>query len=222
MDFIDVLFCKRVLTKLENNGIHSTYNVYNDGAAVSFILTLDDGHRLEKDFTLRSLNNCREVYPEVFVAQDLLGCVRDYYNVKPHDEINALPYFKPVNYKPRSTDLIISSISKIDLSGLNYSRAIDKVIFNDPATIVFWKDGSKTVTKCGELDIYDPEKGLAMCFAKKLLGNEGNYYNVFTKWLPKEEENDVEYGCPFDEPPIYRQVKEACDKIYDKITNGGY
>ncbi len=99
---------------------------------------------------------------------------------------------------------------------------IQKVIFNDPATIVIWKDGSKTVTKCCEHDIYDPEKGLAMCFAKRLLGNKGNYYNVFAKWLPKEEENDIEYGAPFDEPPIYRQVKEACNKIYDKITNGGY
>ncbi len=108
------------------------------------------------------------------------------------------------------------------IASIDCRREIEKVIFNDPATIVFWKDGSKTVTKCGERDIYDPEKGLAMCFAKKLLGNEGNYYNVFTKWLPKEEENYVEYGCPFDEPPIYRQLREVRDKIYDKITNGGY
>lgn len=210
MDFIDVLFCKRVVTKLHNNGFNDIeYRLYNNGTAVSFILTLNDGHRLERPFTLRFLNNCRDVYPEVFVVQELLRSVRNHYSVKAY---NA----------PRSADLIISSISKIDPSGLNYSRAIDKVIFNDPATIVIWKDGTKTITKCGELDIYDPEKGLAMCFAKKLLGNEGNYYNVFTKWLPKEEESDIEYGCPFDEPPIYRQVKEACDKIYDKITNGGY
>lgn len=73
---------------------------------------------------------------------------------------------------------------------LNFKNQIKKVIFNDPATIVFWKDGTKTVTKCGEMDIYDPEKGLAMCFAKRLLGNEGNYYNVFKQWLPREEDED--------------------------------
>lgn len=63
---------------------------------------------------------------------------------------------------------------------------IEKVIFNDPATIVFWKDGTKTVVKASNKE-FDPEKGLAMAIAKKALGNEGNYYNEFKKWLPKEE-----------------------------------
>ena len=70
---------------------------------------------------------------------------------------------------------------------------ISKVIFNDPATIVFWKDGTKTVVKCGENDIYDPEKGLAMAVAKKFLGtnkSHSNYMNEFNKWLPKDEEPD--------------------------------
>ena len=71
---------------------------------------------------------------------------------------------------------------------VNSSRTmIKKVIFNNPATIVFWSDGSKTVVK-SYLDDYDPEKGLAMAIAKKALGNEGNYYNVFKKWLPKDDE----------------------------------
>lgn len=63
---------------------------------------------------------------------------------------------------------------------------IEKVIFNDPATIVIWKDGTKTVVKC-ENEIFDPEKGLAMAISKKALGNEGNYYEVFKKWIPEEE-----------------------------------
>lgn len=69
----------------------------------------------------------------------------------------------------------------------NLGTNIKKVIFNNPATIVFWSDGSKTVVKA-HLDDYDPEKGLAMAIAKKALGNEGNYYNVFKKWLPKDDE----------------------------------
>ena len=68
----------------------------------------------------------------------------------------------------------------------NIRNKIKKVIFNDPATIVFWSDGKKTVVKCGERDIYDPEKGLAMAIAKRALGNEGNYYELFKKWLPEE------------------------------------
>lgn len=80
---------------------------------------------------------------------------------------------------------------------------IKKVIFNDPATIVFWKDGTKTVVKagsklvdasscCWDVDKFDPEKGLAMAIAKKALGNEGSYYNEFKKWLPYDPEPDDE------------------------------
>lgn len=65
---------------------------------------------------------------------------------------------------------------------------IKKVIFNNPATIVFWRDGSKTIVKMNGKDKkFDPEKGLAMAIAKKCLGNEGNYYNTFTKFLPEEK-----------------------------------
>ena len=53
--------------------------------------------------------------------------------------------------------------------GISSSRIpeIKNVIFNDPATIVFWKDGTKTVVKCQDGDEFDPEKGLAMAIAKK-------------------------------------------------------
>lgn len=59
---------------------------------------------------------------------------------------------------------------------------IKKVIFNNPATIVFWKDCTKTVVKAQD-DQYDKMVGLAMCISKKVLGNKGNYYNVFKKWI---------------------------------------
>lgn len=71
-------------------------------------------------------------------------------------------------------------------------KALDKiqnVIFNDPATIVIWADGSKTVVKA-ENEPYDPEKGLAMAIAKKFFDNKGYYFDVFKKWLPVEDEEE--------------------------------
>ena len=68
------------------------------------------------------------------------------------------------------------------------SFEIKNVIFNAPATIVLWADGTKTVVKCQEGDEYSKDIGLAMCFAKKALGNSGNYNNVFKKWIPEEKE----------------------------------
>lgn len=68
-----------------------------------------------------------------------------------------------------------------------YDSMIQKVIFNPPATIVMWGDGSKTVVKCGENDIFDPEKGLAMAISKRAFGDNRDYYEIFAKWVGKYE-----------------------------------
>ena len=69
---------------------------------------------------------------------------------------------------------------------------IKKVIFNDPATIIYWNDETKTVVKA-EGETFDPEKGMAMAIAKKALGNQGKYYNEFKKWLPEEDPNSFNW-----------------------------
>ena len=84
--------------------------------------------------------------------------------------------------------------TKYHLEGL-----IKNVIFNDPATIVFWTDNTKTVVKCQEGDVYDPEKGLAMAICKKVMGNQGNYCNVFKKWVPEKEEECPRFYNSIDE-----------------------
>ena len=70
-------------------------------------------------------------------------------------------------------------------------NSITNVIFNNPATIVFWSDGTKTVVKCDERDEFDPEKGLAMAICKKHFG--GGFYNdIFKKWIPEEDAPVIE------------------------------
>lgn len=74
-----------------------------------------------------------------------------------------------------------------------YIPDIKKVIFNDPATIVIWADGEKTVVKCQNGEPYDPEKGLAMAISKRALGNKGNYFDEIKKWT---KEYDVKCAYP--------------------------
>lgn len=69
---------------------------------------------------------------------------------------------------------------------------VSYIYFNDPITVVFWEDGTKTIVKRDNRDTYDPEKALAMAFAKKALGNKGNYYNVFKRWIPDKYDSNVE------------------------------
>lgn len=97
-----------------------------------------------------------------------------------------------ISYGSMST--MMSKLDEIASGAKAYTNpfTIKKVIFNNPATIVFWADGTKTVVKCSEDDFYDAEKGLAMAISKKALGNQGNYYETFKKHLPEEEEVDDE------------------------------
>lgn len=71
---------------------------------------------------------------------------------------------------------------------------LKKVLFHDPATIVFWEDGTKTVVKCQPGDTFDPLTGFLMAFYKKACGNKGNYNNALKKIVPGyggKEDDDV-------------------------------
>lgn len=46
-----------------------------------------------------------------------------------------------------------------------------KIIFSGPCTIILWKDGTKTIAKTSGGEVFDPEKGVAVCFMKKMLGH---------------------------------------------------
>ena len=58
---------------------------------------------------------------------------------------------------------------------------IDRVIFNDPATIVFWKDKTKTVVKCHPEDTFDEEIGFMCCYLKRILSSKE--YTKFCEYL---------------------------------------
>lgn len=86
---------------------------------------------------------------------------------------------------------------------------IKNVIFNPPATIVYWADGTKTVVQAREGDKFDPEKGLAMAISKKALGNKGNYYNQFKKWTKKYEVPRIVY-----DPITLEDLAAAVKKVF--------
>lgn len=86
------------------------------------------------------------------------------------------------------------------------------MIFNPPATIVLWADGTKTVVKCAQNDIFDPEKGLAMAIAKKSLGGSGSYYDVFKKWVPEKKTESV----TIDVDPTAKMIANALRDMNEK------
>lgn len=58
------------------------------------------------------------------------------------------------------------------VSGTYTWNLYKKIIFNGPCTIILWTDGSKTIAKASsDEEVFDPEKGVAICFMKKMLGH---------------------------------------------------
>lgn len=62
---------------------------------------------------------------------------------------------------------------------------IKDVIFNPPATIVLWNDGTKTVVKAQGTDRFDKTTGLAMAICKKHFGNDSYFNEIFRKYVPE-------------------------------------
>lgn len=83
----------------------------------------------------------------------------------------------------------------------------ERIEFHDPATIVFWNDGTKTVVKTRHGDKFDKEKGLAMAIAKKVMGNTNKYYDIFEEYCFNED--DPEEKLDSDGEPI----SEALEKF---------
>lgn len=113
---------------------------------------------------------------------------------KYEDFFNALrPAFAPEHvYCMADVHATQTMYEKLNRRG-PYLPKIKDVIFHDPATIVFWEDGVKTVVKVQEGDVFDPEKGLAMAISKRVLGNKYDYYHTIKHWtkkyVPKEKSN---------------------------------
>lgn len=92
---------------------------------------------------------------------------------------------------PNRNRSVLTCIQKTIDKEKNDMFKIDRVLFNNPATIVFWADGTKTVVKVQNGEPYDPEKGLAMAISKKALGNDRGYYDEFQKQLGRGQKHST-------------------------------
>lgn len=107
------------------------------------------------------------------------------------------------------------------------AASIKDIIFAPPATIVYWSDGSKTVVKCSEKDVFDPEKGLAMAIAKRCGGNKGSYYKEIQNWVEKSGKKYP--GKPYTESSSVKndalkkyiaQAKKSYEAALEAATKG--
>lgn len=63
---------------------------------------------------------------------------------------------------------------------------IKKVIYSEPATVVFWSDDTKTVCKCKYPDTYSREVGFSLCVLKKIYGATA-FKKLLKDWVPAQD-----------------------------------
>ena len=94
---------------------------------------------------------------------------------------------KDLEFENRFDDLYKRIKELHELSDKNNTEyKIKKVIFNKPATIIFWEDGTKTIVTCQKGDKYDKEKGLVMAIVKHFYGNKSKYNDIIKKFIDKD------------------------------------
>ena len=215
--------CLRVENVIENQLIDyacdSKYYTYTSvfNWIIKLILKLDKkitGEKSMSKYRVKSvvLNNDRsiataeiEVSPRVISGtnpRDLALTI--------HRDIDAIGTPKSVNYVDYSK-FTVNSGQVVDIG-------IKDVIFNPPATIVNWADGTKTVVKCQNNETFDPEKGLALCFMKKINGNQSNFNNIFKKWIPKTKVNIVDWRDVYGTSCGYVDCGSSLESMVITIT----
>ena len=97
---------------------------------------------------------------------------------------------------------------------------IDNVLFNPPATIVFWLDGTKTVVKCKEGEEFSKWAGIALCLAKKMYGP--NFHKIFKRHCsdPEKTVNDT-YGSEIDNAvnQAFKGIQEASQQFNSLLND---
>lgn len=99
------------------------------------------------------------------------------------DAASCYPYLMirhlDIREMKKEKDTMITKSKTIDFR-------VKKVIFNGPATIVIWGDGTKTVVKCADGDSYSKWAGFAMCIAKRLYGDD--FHHQFHNFCGVEDD----------------------------------
>lgn len=114
--------------------------------------------------------------------------------------------------------------------GIGYSESawkcnipeIKNVIYNMPATIVEWSDGTKTVSKCEDGEIFDREKGLMAAYMQKMESIKGRkLWKTLNKWLPKgldmDNEPVNENMSMYVQSPLSRDHEKNCKKLNKQL-----
>lgn len=149
------------------------------------------------EYDERVFNVIRSSYKRHFSTNYISGTLLDQSPKLPetttsHDSVTNSPYDVVVDAIADAYGYYRKYVKGVE-SSMMYKQMpiIDRVILNDPAVIVLWSDGTKTIAMRTSDDTFDPEVGLAMAISRK-------YYEIL--------------GFPYPRGAFKAQIRNADDR----------
>jgi hypothetical protein len=123
-------------------------------------------------------------YPPKLYIDDLMGCL--YSTIRPPFNCNiAAAVIDDDEEYGRTIEQYcmddVKATYDIYTTQIKAKPHIDHVIFNGPATIVFWKDGTKTVVKHDGKGRKDKRTAIMYAFIRKIYGEGKAYHNILSE-----------------------------------------
>lgn len=127
-------------------------------------------------------------------------------------------YFRPRVYEAHNAREKLTPVHPVGLKPIP-----KKVIFSGPATTILWKDGTKTTVKCQEEDVWSDEVGIVMCYMKKMLGNKGNFNNIFREAMKVAEvqhkKEELASSTAIEGESYYSSALDSMKQNIDEIND---
>lgn len=95
---------------------------------------------------------------------------------------------------------------------------IKRVKYDKPWTIVWWKDGEVTRSKCADTDVYSESAGFNACVAKRYFQTAGAYNKVLKTYCKNDSNSDKsQYGQGYQMG--YEDGIEIGSKVSDSLID---
>lgn len=98
---------------------------------------------------------------------------------------------------------------------MNSRYEVKKILYNGPATIVYWADGEKTVVKCMDTDTFDPMAGFCAALAKRVYSSTGA-----VKQIIKASNYEDSQALPFQGESVKDIATRAMGMLLADVMKG--
>lgn len=166
--------------------VDAAYNCCGDiygKPTLRLTMTFDDRLNDSERTKLKKLLNSQNESPDIKIAIGLQTYIPGAWARKTPKELadEARKILKQEDPLPGHSGRYPWGLTPADKCSPYLYPEVDHIFYDDVATVVFWKDGTKTVVKCPEGTPYDEYSAFCAALAKKIYGNNSKLQREIKK-----------------------------------------